>query len=77
MLFFFKVEKLLIEQNLLRDQKKLQEDTLALRDRELQNLQRTISAQPNTKVKQKQRTRHFALYKHMSGKGEGSCEAMI
>ncbi|XP_034002383.1 plasmalemma vesicle associated protein b [Trematomus bernacchii] len=43
------VEKLLIEQNLLRDQKKLQEDTLALRDRELQNLQRTISAQPNTK----------------------------
>ncbi|XP_034063919.1 plasmalemma vesicle associated protein b [Gymnodraco acuticeps] len=43
------VEKLLIEQNQLRDQKKLLEDTLALRDRELQNLQGTISAQPNTK----------------------------
>ncbi|XP_059197523.1 plasmalemma vesicle associated protein b [Centropristis striata] len=41
------VEKLLIEQNRLRDQKKLQEDTLALRDRELQSLQKMLSAKPN------------------------------
>ncbi|XP_029285163.1 plasmalemma vesicle associated protein b [Cottoperca gobio] len=43
------VEKLLIEQNNLRQQKKLQEESLALRDRELQNLQRMLSAQPNVK----------------------------
>uniref|UniRef100_UPI0037E7B4FF plasmalemma vesicle associated protein b n=1 Tax=Semicossyphus pulcher TaxID=241346 RepID=UPI0037E7B4FF len=44
------VEKLLIEQNRLRDQKKLQEDTLALRDKELQTLQRMLpNAQPNFK----------------------------
>ncbi|KAK9519542.1 hypothetical protein VZT92_022266 [Zoarces viviparus] len=43
------VEKLLIEQNRLREQKKLQEDSLALRDSELQTLQRMLSAQPNVK----------------------------
>lgn len=43
------VEKLLLEQNRLREQKKLQEDSLALRDRELQNLQRMLPAQPNFK----------------------------
>lgn len=36
------VEKLLLEQNRLREQKKLQEDTLALREKELQTLQRTL-----------------------------------
>lgn len=40
------VEKLLIEQNRLRDQKKLQEESLALRERELQTLQRMLPAQP-------------------------------
>lgn len=44
-----KVEKLLIEQNWLRDQKKLAEDTLALRERELQTLQRMLPAQPSFK----------------------------
>ncbi|XP_074490894.1 plasmalemma vesicle associated protein b [Sebastes fasciatus] len=44
------VEKLLIEQNRLRDQKKLKEDSLALRDRELLTLQRMINAQPNFKA---------------------------
>ncbi|XP_051232862.1 plasmalemma vesicle associated protein b [Dicentrarchus labrax] len=43
------VEKLLIEQNRLRDQKKLQEDSLALKEKELQNLQQMLSAQPNFK----------------------------
>ncbi|XP_054458751.1 plasmalemma vesicle associated protein b [Anoplopoma fimbria] len=43
------VEKLLIEQNRLREQKKLQEDSLALRDKELQTLQQMLSAQPNSK----------------------------
>lgn len=43
------VEKLLIEQNRLREQKKLQEDTLALREKELQTLQRMLSTQPNFK----------------------------
>ncbi|XP_042371541.1 plasmalemma vesicle associated protein b [Plectropomus leopardus] len=43
------VEKLLIEQNRLREQKQLQEDSLALRDKELQTLQRMLSAQPNFK----------------------------
>lgn len=44
------VEKLLIEQNRLRDQKKLLEDSLALKDRELQAGQRMLSAQPNIKL---------------------------
>ncbi|XP_068174858.1 plasmalemma vesicle associated protein b [Antennarius striatus] len=39
------VEKLLLEQNRLREQKKLQEDSLALRERELQMLQRMVAAQ--------------------------------
>lgn len=43
------VEKLLIEQNRLRDQKKLQDETLALRERELQTLQRMITAQSSLK----------------------------
>ncbi|XP_068445823.1 plasmalemma vesicle associated protein b [Clinocottus analis] len=43
------VEKLLIEQTQLRAQKKLQEDTLALRERELQTLQQKLTAQPNLK----------------------------
>ncbi|XP_036971937.1 plasmalemma vesicle associated protein b [Acanthopagrus latus] len=42
------VEKLLIEQNRLREQKKLQEESLALREREIQILQRTLP-QPNLK----------------------------
>ncbi|KAK5869670.1 hypothetical protein PBY51_024372 [Eleginops maclovinus] len=45
------VEKLLIEQNRLREQKKLQEDTLALRDREIQTLQQMLPARPNIKVR--------------------------
>ncbi|XP_038571358.1 plasmalemma vesicle associated protein b isoform X2 [Micropterus salmoides] len=45
------VEKLLIEQNRLRDQKKLQEDSLALKERELQTLQQRLSAQSNIKVR--------------------------
>lgn len=45
------VEKLLIEQNRLRDQKKLAEDSLALRERELQTLQRMLPAQPKFKVR--------------------------
>ncbi|XP_053178718.1 plasmalemma vesicle associated protein b [Scomber japonicus] len=44
------MEKLLIEQNRLRDQKKLQEDSLALRERELQTLKEMVSAQPNCKL---------------------------
>lgn len=44
------VEKLLIEQNRLRDQKKLQEDTLALRDTQLLAYQRMLpNIQPNLK----------------------------
>ncbi|KAM9357586.1 plasmalemma vesicle associated protein b [Symphorus nematophorus] len=43
------VEKLLIEQNRLREQKKLQEDTLALREREIQTLQRMLPSQPSFK----------------------------
>lgn len=43
------VEKLLIEQNRLRDQKKLQEDSLALKEKELQTLQRMLAAQSNIK----------------------------
>ncbi|XP_035510047.1 plasmalemma vesicle associated protein b [Morone saxatilis] len=43
------VEKLLIEQNRLRDQKKLQEENLALKEKELQSLQQMLSAQPNFK----------------------------
>ncbi|XP_041648136.1 plasmalemma vesicle associated protein b [Cheilinus undulatus] len=41
------VEKLLMEQNRLREQKKLQEDTLALRERELQTLQRMLPNAPS------------------------------
>nr|XP_057928337.1 plasmalemma vesicle associated protein b [Doryrhamphus excisus] len=41
-----KMEKLLIEQSRLREQKKLQEETLALREKELQ----TLRASPNCKV---------------------------
>ncbi|KAM7012125.1 plasmalemma vesicle associated protein b [Tautogolabrus adspersus] len=45
------VEKLLIEQNQLRDQKKMQEDTLALKERELQTLRRMPpNAQSNFKA---------------------------
>ncbi|XP_070817245.1 plasmalemma vesicle associated protein b [Chaetodon trifascialis] len=44
------VENLLMEQNRLRDQKKLQEDTLALREKELQTLQRLLPAQPKPGV---------------------------
>lgn len=43
------MEKLLMEQNRLREQKKLQEDSLALRERELQTLKEMVSAQPNCK----------------------------
>uniref|UniRef100_A0A3Q3WK03 Uncharacterized protein n=1 Tax=Mola mola TaxID=94237 RepID=A0A3Q3WK03_MOLML len=43
------VEKLLIEQNRLREQKKLQEDSLALKEKELQLLQRMVPAQPKVK----------------------------
>ncbi|XP_022607265.1 plasmalemma vesicle-associated protein-like isoform X2 [Seriola dumerili] len=45
------VEKLLMEQNRLREQKKLQDDSLALRERELKILQQMLPAQPNFKVK--------------------------
>ncbi|XP_037530444.1 plasmalemma vesicle associated protein b [Nematolebias whitei] len=41
------VEKLLIEQNRLREQRKLQDDKLALKDKELQTLQGML---PNTKA---------------------------
>ncbi|XP_022607184.1 plasmalemma vesicle-associated protein-like isoform X1 [Seriola dumerili] len=43
------VEKLLMEQNRLREQKKLQDDSLALRERELKILQQMLPAQPNFK----------------------------
>ncbi|XP_039985247.1 plasmalemma vesicle associated protein b [Xiphias gladius] len=43
------VEKLLMEQNRLREQKKLQEDSLALKERELKILQQMLPAQPNFK----------------------------
>lgn len=44
--FFLQVEKLLIEQNRLREQKTLLEGSLALKERELQLLQRAAPAQP-------------------------------
>ncbi|XP_070765481.1 plasmalemma vesicle associated protein b [Enoplosus armatus] len=44
------MEKLLIEQNRLRDQKKLQEDSMAQRERALQTLQQRLSAQPTFKA---------------------------
>lgn len=47
--YFVQVEKLLIEQNRLREQKKLQEDSLALKEKELQLLQRMVPAQPKVK----------------------------
>lgn len=40
------VEKLLMEQNRLRDQKKLQEDSLALREKELKMFQQMVPAKP-------------------------------
>ncbi|TKS74313.1 Plasmalemma vesicle-associated protein [Collichthys lucidus] len=43
------VEKLLIAQNRLREQKNLQEESLALKDKEIQNLQRMLSAQSSFK----------------------------
>ncbi|XP_040897020.1 plasmalemma vesicle associated protein b [Toxotes jaculatrix] len=43
------VEKLLMEQNRLRDQKKLQEESLALKERELKILQQMLPAQPSFK----------------------------
>ncbi|AWP10718.1 putative plasmalemma vesicle-associated protein [Scophthalmus maximus] len=43
------VEKLLMEQNRLRDEKKLQEDSLVLKDRELKSLQQMLPAQPGFK----------------------------
>lgn len=50
--YVVQVEKLLIEQNRLREQKKLQEDTLALREKQLQTFQRMLpNTQPNLKVK--------------------------
>lgn len=45
-MFFDQVEKLLIEQNRLREQKRLQEESLALKEKELQLLQRMPPAQP-------------------------------
>lgn len=42
-----KVEKLLIEQNQLRSKNKLQEDSLALKDKELQTLQRMLQNAPS------------------------------
>lgn len=45
------MEKLLIAQNRMREQKKLQEESLALKDKEIQNLQRMLSAQSSFKVK--------------------------
>lgn len=46
--FFFlsQMEKLLIEQSRLREQKSLLEGSLALKEKELQLLQRADSAQP-------------------------------
>lgn len=49
--YFTQMEKLLMEQNRLREQKKLQEDSLALKDKELKMLQQMVPAQPNFKVK--------------------------
>ncbi|KAM7409691.1 hypothetical protein PAMA_001266 [Pampus argenteus] len=43
------MEKLLMEQNKLREEKKLQQDSLALRERELQTLKEMASAQPGCK----------------------------
>lgn len=42
------MEKLLMEQNRLREQKRLQDESLTLKDREIQTLQRML---PNIKVK--------------------------
>lgn len=47
-----------MEQNRLREQKKLQEESLALREREIQILQRTLP-QPNLKVKETQTNSHL------------------
>lgn len=47
-----KVEKLLIEQNRLREQKKVQDNSLALREKELQILQQMLPAQSKPAVPQ-------------------------
>lgn len=47
-----KMERLLIDQNWLREQKKLLEDKLSLKEEELQNLQRTFPSQPKPAVPQ-------------------------
>ncbi|CAM9190474.1 unnamed protein product, partial [Lampetra planeri] len=44
-----KMERLLMEQNRLREEKKLQEDRLTLKERELQTLKGMIASQPNCK----------------------------
>lgn len=68
------MEKLLIEQNRLREQKKLQEDSLALKDKELQILQRMLPAQPKVKEIEDQPLQHYsramtALNRYTSMKG--------
>lgn len=40
-----------MEQNRLREEKKLQEDRLTLKERELQTLKGMIAGQPNCKVR--------------------------
>ncbi len=50
------MERFLNERNEMREQKKLQEDSLALKEKELQALQRMLPAQ--SKVKQTQITSH-------------------
>ncbi|XP_062250636.1 plasmalemma vesicle associated protein b [Platichthys flesus] len=44
------VEKLLMEQNRLRDEKKLQQEHLALKEKELKTLQQMLPAQPASKL---------------------------
>ncbi|XP_026179584.1 plasmalemma vesicle associated protein b [Mastacembelus armatus] len=43
------MEKLLLEQNRLREQKRLQEASLALKEKEIQTLKQTVSSQPSYK----------------------------
>ena len=40
-----------MEQNRLRDQKKLQEDSLTLKEKEIKFLKQMLPAQPNFRVK--------------------------
>lgn len=49
---FLQVEKLLIEQSRLREQKSLLEGSLALKDKELQLLQQAAPAPPKVTVNQ-------------------------